>query len=102
MTFLRRRFRFGVTAKLGLALSLCIACLLASAPLQAGDQDGVTGYRFKIYDPDGDGIDGNEAGSTEQSGTPSLATGPAALEVNKTDELFLQHVRWLLLLRWLR
>ena len=34
--------------------------LMPSAAPRAGDEDGVAGYRFKIYDADGDGIDGNE------------------------------------------
>jgi len=67
----------------GRFLFVFLAVLLLSIAIDnrtacAGDQEGVAGYRFKIYDADGDGIDGNEpeygAGTMSSAGAAERLT----------------------------
>lgn len=60
--------------------------VVANQPARAGDQEGVSGYKFKIYDPDGDGIDGNEGNET--SGGGALSGAETAFVQGKIDRQF--------------
>ena len=70
----------------------------------AGDQEGVSGYKFKIYDADGDGIDGNEgnagSGNTVQSGVKLDLTRDGVRR--DVDFVFIAYQLRVLLLGWLR
>ncbi len=54
-----------------LAMLSVVVFLASNQSAFAGDQEGISGYKFKIYDPDGDGIDGNEVNAGSGGGAPS-------------------------------
>ena len=75
---------------------LVILCA-ALMPLNvlAGDEDGVAGYKFKIYDADGDGIDGNEVNAG--FGGASLAGSDidhTSQDARVYSSLVAQYVKW--------
>jgi hypothetical protein len=91
----RHRWLLGLV---GIALSIL---LLVGSPVLAGDEDGVAGYKFKIYDPDGDGIDGNEGG---QAGGDGGALSSSNVETESTvsrPALFEFYLR-IVIVWWLR
>jgi hypothetical protein len=51
---------------------------------RAGDQDGITGYKFKIYDADGDGIDGNEVGASAGGTLAGNTAQPERVRTERT------------------
>jgi hypothetical protein len=65
----------GATPRFELAvLLLAIVLSFAASKLTyAGDQDGVSGYKTKIYYQNGDGV-GNESGYQGGNGTPPLSS----------------------------
>ena len=68
--------------RIALLAILSVALFLASNQIVfAGDQEGISGYKFKIYDPDGDGIDGNEG----NNGPGGSALSGAEIQPTRND-----------------
>ena len=93
--------RFFEVAVLLLAISLLFA---ASKLSYAGDQDGVSGYKIKIYYQSGD-VDSNVSGYQGGNGTPLLNSGDspnAAVEDKESINLtaIILYLRGLLLGRF--
>ena len=62
-------------------LLLTTLSAIGDQTVRAGDQDGVAGYKFKVYDSDGDGIDGNEPNNGSMSGS-SMTSSDEGLQAS--------------------
>ena len=84
---------------LAVLLLAIVLSFTANSVTYAGDQDGVSGYKTKIYCQNGDGY-GNESAYQGGNGTPSLSSAfsssDAAVEQESIDlKTVLLHLRGL-------
>lgn len=64
-------------------LMILASMVVGHGVANAGDQEGVAGYKFKVYDADGDGIDGNEADNYYGGGSSSsVSIDPVTYQEN--------------------
>ena len=94
-------YRASKTRRFPLVLLLLTTLLVVGDRIaRAGDQDGIAGYKFKIYDSDGDGIDGNEPNNGSVGGA-SVTTGEQALRSSDDAAISTFVVTIRLLRHWL-